>query len=90
MASWFSPRWQLFNECSIISIDDDGRLQQRRPDRVMTDGRQTIVVDFKFGAPRDGYKDQVRQYMSLLQDMGMPDVSGYLWYVYSNKVEEVR
>ena len=90
VASWFSPRWQLFNECSIISIDDDGRLQQRRPDRVMTDGRQTIVVDFKFGAPRDGYKDQVRQYMSLLQDMGMPDVSGYLWYVYSNKVEEVR
>jgi hypothetical protein len=56
----------------------------------MTDGQETIVVDFKFGNERDGYHDQVRQYMSLLTQMGMPHVKGYLWFVYSNKIVPVN
>ncbi|MBE6261010.1 MAG: DNA helicase UvrD [Prevotella sp.] len=86
---WFSSRWQLFNECSILSVDSQGRMQERRPDRVMTDGHETHVVDFKFGRPHPEYLDQVREYMQLLRTMGMPDVKGWLWYVYNNKVEEV-
>ena len=86
---WFSPRWQLFNECTILSLDADGHVVERRPDRVMTDGRQMIVVDFKFGRPKPEYHDQVRQYMQLLHSMGHAEVSGYLWYVYTNKIEEV-
>ena len=89
IASWFSPRWQLFNECSILRLDDAGNLVERRPDRVMTDGSQTHVVDFKFGKPRPEYVAQVQEYMQLLCEMGMPDVHGWLWYVYSNKIEEV-
>jgi hypothetical protein len=90
IASWFSPRWQLFNECSILRLDDAGNLVERRPDRVMTDGSQTHVVDFKFGKPRPEYVAQVQEYMQLLCEMGMPDVHGWLWYVYSNRIEEVR
>ena len=86
---WFSPRWQLFNECSILSVDSQGNMQERRPDRVMTDGHETHVVDFKFGRPHPEYFDQVREYMQLLRSMGMPNVKGWLWYVYNNKVEEV-
>ena len=86
---WFSDRWQLYNECSILSLDSDGNVVERRPDRVMTDGRETHVVDFKFGRPKEEYHEQVREYMQLLQQMGMPNVKGWLWYVYSNKVEEV-
>ena len=86
---WFSSRWQLFNECSILSVDSQGHMQERRPDRVMTDGHETHVVDFKFGRPHPEYLDQVREYMQLLRTMGMPDVKGWLWYVYNNKVEEV-
>ena len=56
----------------------------------MTDGQQWIVVDFKFGSPKDEYHDQVRQYMSLLASMGHQHISGYLWFVYSNKIEEVK
>ena len=87
---WFSDRWQLFNECSILLADDDGNVTVRRPDRVMTDGHETHVVDFKFGSPRAEYHEQVREYMRLLSQMGMPAVKGWLWYVYSNKVEEVQ
>jgi ATP-dependent exoDNAse (exonuclease V) beta subunit len=86
---WFSDRWQLFNECSILCVDSQGNMLERRPDRVMTDGRETHVVDFKFGHPHSEYLDQVREYMQLLRSMGMPNVKGWLWYVYNNKVEEV-
>ena len=91
VASWFEPgRWQLFNECTILSIDPQtGRIAERRPDRVMTDGHETIVVDFKFGREREEYHEQVRQYMQLLTTMGHQHVRGYLWLVYTNKIIEV-
>lgn len=90
VSDWFSDKWNLFNECSIIRTDDQGELVERRPDRVMTDGTRTIVVDFKFGSQREEYHQQVREYMQLLQQMGHPQVEGYLWYVYSNQIKEVN
>ena len=86
---WFSNRWTLFNECTILSVED-GQLHERRPDRVMTNGHEWIIVDFKFGAPHPEYHDQVREYMQLLASMGHQHISGYLWYVYSNRIEEVK
>jgi ATP-dependent exoDNAse (exonuclease V) beta subunit len=86
---WFSDRWKLFNECSILQEDDNGNVIVRRPDRVMTDGHETHVVDFKFGSTNAEYHDQVREYMQLLSEMGMPNVCGWLWYVYSNRIEKV-
>ena len=89
VADWFSDRWTLFNECAILTVENE-EVIERRPDRVMTDGREWVVVDFKFGSPKDEYHDQVREYMQLLQQMGHPNVKGWLWYVYSNKIEEVK
>lgn len=89
VSDWFSPRWNIFNECSILSVED-GKVVEHRPDRVMKDDKETIVVDFKFGKPKDEYHKQVRQYMDLLTAMGHLHVKGYLWYVYPNKIEEVR
>ena len=88
VASWFSPKWTLFNECTILSVED-GEVKEQRPDRVMTDGNEWIVVDFKFGHPDPEYHTQVRRYMDLLSSMGHQNIKGYLWYVYSNKIEEV-
>ena len=92
VADWFSPRWTLFNECTILSVEN-GEVKERRPDRVMTDGQEWIVVDFKFGSPKPEYHDQVREYMDLIQKMesvSSDKIHGYLWYVYSNKIEEVK
>ena len=88
VADWFSDRWTLFNECTILTVED-GEVIERRPDRVMTDGNEWVVVDFKFGSPKDEYHDQVRQYMQLLADMGHSNIKGFLWFVYSNKITEV-
>ena len=84
---WFSSRWKLFNECTILDYDkESGDIHEYRPDRVMTDGKEIIVVDFKFGKPRDEYYEQVQRYMSLLMRMGYEKVSGYIWYVVRNEV----
>ncbi|MCO6025098.1 UvrD-helicase domain-containing protein [Prevotella cerevisiae] len=87
---WFSSRWELFNECTILYRDPDtNETIEKRPDRVMADEKEMIVVDFKFGKPHKEYEDQVRTYMSLLSQMQQLPVSGYLWYVYPNRIQQV-
>ena len=56
----------------------------------MTDGKQMIVVDFKFAAPKEEHKSQVKEYMQLLNDMGYSNIHGYLWYVYSKNIIEIK
>lgn len=86
---WFSGEWSLYNECAIL-YRENGELQTRRPDRVMMKDGEVIVVDFKFGKPYPEYNKQVREYMNLLQEMGYTQVSGYLWYVFYNQLEEIK
>ena len=91
VADWFSGRWQLFNECTILDYDEvTDTVKEHRPDRVMKDGDKVVIVDFKFGAYRPEYTDQVRRYISLTKGMGYEDVKGYLWFVYTNNIEEVK
>ena len=91
VADWFDSRWTVFNECSILEYDKNtNKVIERRPDRVITDGTRMKVIDFKFGKPCNEYINQVKQYMSLLKSMGYQNVEGYLWFVYSNKVNKVE
>ena len=58
--------------------------------RVIYDGDQMIVIDFKFGSPKDIYIQQIESYMTLLKEMGYKKIKGYLWFVYSNNIKEVK
>ena len=92
VADWFSSRWTLFNECTILDYDAaTDTVREHRPDRVMKDEKtgEVVIVDFKFGSPRPEYVEQVNRYKALTQNMGYPNVKGYLWFVYSNRIEEV-
>lgn len=86
---WFDGTYSIYNECEIVRYVD-GHCQSRRPDRVMMNDEEIIVVDFKFGRPNAAYEDQVRLYMDLMRQM-YPDrrVSGCLWYVYRNEFDDV-
>ena len=85
---WFSPDWKVFNERTIIEFDKaSGEIRERRPDRVMTNGKEFIVIDFKFGKPREENKEQVIEYIQILKTMGYKNIKGYLWYVIWNKIE---
>ena len=87
-AEWFSGRWRTYRECTILETID-GKMKEHRPDRVMTDGNSTIVVDYKFGTPKTGHVEQIRRYMRLLDDMGHQNIKGYLWYVDKDEIKEV-
>ena len=86
---WYSGEWTLYNECSIIYNDENGKMLTRRPDRVMMKDDEVVVVDFKFGKKKPEYATQVREYMFLLSEMGYTDIKGYIWYVYSGELENV-
>ena len=91
VADWFSDRWQVYNECTILSFDEETHeVVEHRPDRVLTNGQKMVIIDFKFGTPKPQYQQQVRQYMDLVTSMGEKNVKGFLWYVYTNKIEEVK
>ena len=84
---WFTAASRARNELSIFG--PDGSLH--RPDRVVyaPDGGVT-VIDYKFGSERNSYLRQVRRYMDLYRDMGYPSVRGYVWYIPSDKLVEVK
>lgn len=90
VADWFSGKYKLYNECSILVNNTDEEI--RRPDRVMIKGDEAIVVDYKFAKKNDEYKKQVKRYMNLLVQMGYKNVKGYLWYIHvnDNLIEEVK
>ena len=89
VSDWFSGRYRLFNECSILDQDAEGHTVLKRPDRVMLGQDVITVVDFKFGKPSTAYRRQVQEYMRLLKAMNYPLVKGYLWYVDVQNVEGV-
>lgn len=87
-ASWFDGTYTVINECSILYRD--GTQKVCRPDRVMINGDQAIVVDFKFGKEMPAHITQVQMYMRNLALMGYRNVKGYLWYVYKNSIVPVK
>ena len=76
----------LYNEVSLI--DTDGSVY--RPDRVLVEGGKVMVIDYKFGEHRRSYERQVLKYMNMWRKMGYSEVSGFLWYVDSGNVVELR
>lgn len=78
--------YRHFNERSIIL--PDGRVL--RPDKVLVSPEETIVLDFKFTHHEDeSYVMQVAGYQSVLRELGMPDVKGFIYYGALEKLVEV-
>lgn len=89
--SWFAPDAEVFNECTILRPNPSpNQTKEPRPDRVVKTGDRMTVIDFKFGNHKPEYESQVRDYMSLLSDMGHKNVDGYLWYVYKNEIKKIE
>ncbi len=83
VSSWFTADWNIMTEAEIII--PQGII--KRPDRVITNSRSTLVIDYKFGMKIDkAYESQVKEYAMLLQDMGYQGIEAYIWYVSLKKV----
>ena len=83
--AWFSKKWRVLNETSILA---PGTIV-RRPDRVMINEKQAIVIDYKTGEKNAKYRYQLLTYLRLLKEMGY-EVKAYLWYILNDEIEEVR
>ena len=88
VSDWFNGSYKLYNECTILTADDEK--MNRRPDRVMIRGNNAVVVDYKFAKENTKHEEQVQLYMRLLKRMGYANVKGYLWYVYTDNIKEVK
>jgi hypothetical protein len=82
---WFDGSCSVMTEATVLLPTGAAR----RPDRVMIRDNRVTVVDYKFGEPSPGHRRQAAGYRELLQQMGYPDVSSWLWYVEKDIVEEV-
>ena len=76
----------LYNEASIIDVDGS----VYRPDRVVVTDGEVKVIDYKFGEHYRKYERQVKRYMDMWRRMGYTDVSGFLWYLDSGNIVELR
>ena len=91
VSEWFDGSWQLMREDTVLTLSPDAKeVRQRRMDRVMIRGKKAIVLDYKFGSPKREYVNQVKDYMEIMRAMGYVEVRGYLWYGFTNKLEEVK
>ncbi|MEE1366704.1 MAG: UvrD-helicase domain-containing protein [Muribaculaceae bacterium] len=97
VARWFDPAQSVIAERTILCSDK----ANRRPDRiVITPDGDVEVIDYKFGERHNEaqYVRQVRRYIYLLQSIKSADgqtpkfrsVKGYLWYVNSDTVLEIK
>jgi CRISPR/Cas system-associated exonuclease Cas4 (RecB family) len=84
--TWFDGSMLVLNETEILY----GNGKSYRPDRIMIDGEQAIVVDYKFGEQENPHDQrQVKKYMSLIRETGYQSIKGYLWYIELNKIVPV-
>lgn len=99
VADWFSGKYKVFNEQTLITpVQSEGlETHTPRPDRVLVNEREVKVIDFKFSRFRnlnpdqhEKYLKQVQAYMHILaQIYPSHTLSGYIWYLKDNYVEEV-
>ena len=78
---WFpaglGPGVRVLNEQVLFDVHGE----ERRPDRVVVDGRRATVIDFKFGHEEASYARQVSRYKRLYRQLGYEVAGAYIWYV---------
>ena len=78
---YFADNLTVLKEVSILTETGE----RRRPDRVVQMDGETVVIDFKTGEPtkamKEKYRNQVQEYVQLLQSMGFQNVRGELLYL---------
>lgn len=82
---WFEKNWNVKTEQSILLPDGE----VKRPDRVIENDEEIIVIDYKFAKQKEGHNRQVLEYVDAIRIMTTKKISGFIWYVPSYKVHKV-
>ena len=84
---WFDGTYKILNEKSIVDKSSEETIETKRPDRIMIQGNDVIVVDYKFLedlTDLEKYETQILKYGELFSKMGYENISLYLWGVESS------
>lgn len=82
---WYSDVYQSFAEQGII-LPGGG---QRRPDRILLNEQEVIVLDFKTGEKKESHLIQIREYMALIRGITGREVKGFICYLEPTEIIEV-
>lgn len=79
VARWFGDCKNVLTEQTIYSPTTG---KERRLDRIVINHDGSVdIIDYKFTSEQeDAHRQQVSEYITLLQQMGYSDVHAYLWY----------
>ncbi|HBO75485.1 MAG TPA: hypothetical protein DD653_12490 [Marinilabiliales bacterium] len=84
---WFGGSWQIVNEISILLPNGD----VKRPDRVMMNETECLVVDYKFTTTHQpNHIKQVEEYIRLISAIQQKKTTGYVWYLPNNLIIPVQ
>ena len=82
---WFPAKdsgWTVRNEAPILLPDSEEDL---RTDRVLDNGSEAIIIDYKTGEEH-AYEKKMEEYARAYLAMGRKEVTTHLWYLKDNKV----
>jgi hypothetical protein len=82
---WFETSWQVKTEVPILLPEGD----LIRLDRVLTNGEEARILDFKTGIKDEKHENQVRFYRNSMQKMGYKKVTAFIAYLDPLEIEEV-
>lgn len=82
VSEWFDGSWKVMNERILLTPES-----QYRPDRLMVKGNSAIIVDYKTGAAElPEHLKQIKTYCGLVKAGGYEEVSGFIWYLQSERI----
>jgi len=86
VSSWFEKGWEVRTEVPVLLPGGE----ESRFDRLLIRDNQAVVIDFKTGTPTKADQQQVMAYMEVLRKMNYSTVEGYVLYVRTGEVVEVK
>ncbi|MEO0303838.1 MAG: UvrD-helicase domain-containing protein [candidate division WOR-3 bacterium] len=84
LSKFFKQELKVFNEKDICF---EGKIL--RPDRIVFDGNNCYIVDYKTGLEQKSHVEQIKEYMRFFKNKNF-EIKGFLVYVDSMKTIEVE
>jgi ATP-dependent exoDNAse (exonuclease V) beta subunit len=82
----------ILDQATIIYREQDIVLssnESKRPDLIIQHENKTIVLDYKTGLENSKYYEQIQSYCNTLVEMNFPNVTGFLFYTHTKKLEQI-
>lgn len=82
---WISEKYKVLNETEIC--DAEGNIF--RPDRLMMNENNAVVLDYKTGQPSSDHHQQMINYKSALKQSGFANTEAFLYYLETGELVAV-